>query len=120
MPTVLELKAMAKAKGLKGYSKLNKMDMEKLLGLTRSPKRSRSAGRRRTPNKIEKLIHRYVDKTIEVAPLLKKPRVVEVLKEFKQSPTKSGATKIAYMLLGGTFSHKAMNNLIDAIYEEYN
>lgn len=44
MPTVVELKAMAKAKGMKGYSRLCKGDLEKLLGLSRS----RSKYRRRT------------------------------------------------------------------------
>lgn len=55
MATVAELRALAKEKGLRGYSKLRKAELEKLLGyetkvrVTR--KRSRSRSRRRSRSK---------------------------------------------------------------------
>lgn len=38
MPTVKELKAQAKAKGMKGYSKMRKPELMTLLGIAPEPK----------------------------------------------------------------------------------
>jgi len=50
MPTVCELKIQAKAKGLRGYSKLKKADLEKLVGGKSSPKKEASP-KKADPNK---------------------------------------------------------------------
>lgn len=58
MPTVVELKAMAKAKGMKGYSKLCKADLEQLLGMSRSMSKSRLSRRSKSKRTLSRISQR--------------------------------------------------------------